>query len=180
MALFYNVVIGSSGTNKTLWKAVWAGLALPKVETFCWQVIRGRIAVKSELAKRRIIHNNTSCCILCLKELETVDHLFFKCPEAWKIWAAWRKLWDIFWVSPPDPSTFFLAWNSMHFVKQNCEIWKMSFFAIVWSIWLARNEVIFNGSNWDSVQTFEIARIRIAWWSKSKWKEDCHDFEDLY
>ncbi|EOY10280.1 Uncharacterized protein TCM_025650 [Theobroma cacao] len=97
-----------------------------------------------------------------------------------KIWAAWCKLWDISWVSPPDPSTFFLAWNSVHFVKQNCEIWKMSFFAIVWFIWLARNEVIFNGSNWDSVQTFEIARIRIACWSKSKWKEDCHDFEDSY
>ncbi|XVE61157.1 hypothetical protein DITRI_Ditri06bG0017300 [Diplodiscus trichospermus] len=41
--------------NLLNWKFVWAGLAPPKVEMFCWQVLRGRIAVKEQLVLRKVL-----------------------------------------------------------------------------------------------------------------------------
>ncbi|XVF62072.1 hypothetical protein PTKIN_Ptkin08bG0187700 [Pterospermum kingtungense] len=42
------------------WKEVWAGLAPPKVEALCWQIMWGKMAVKCELIKRSILQRDDS------------------------------------------------------------------------------------------------------------------------
>ncbi|EOY07457.1 Uncharacterized protein TCM_021888 [Theobroma cacao] len=48
----------------------------------------------------------------------------------------------------------------------------MSFFTIIWSIWLYRNEMIFDGKMWDLLKVMDIVKLRVAWWVKFKWPGD--------
>ena len=60
-----------------VWKAVWCGLALPKMEFFCWLVINGKALFKVELIKRNILHASSNICPFCGKAPESSIHLFF-------------------------------------------------------------------------------------------------------
>lgn len=48
---------------------------------------------------------------------------------------------------------------------------KMAFNAITWSIWLARNDVIFKGNEWNGSNTFDLIKLQLAWWVKAKWSD---------
>ncbi|XWS40005.1 hypothetical protein CRYUN_Cryun18bG0103100 [Craigia yunnanensis] len=43
---FCKAVLKTESSVSELWSLIWSGLAPPKVEVFCWQVMRGRIAMK--------------------------------------------------------------------------------------------------------------------------------------
>lgn len=66
-----------------LWKEVWCGLAPPKVQTFCWLIMKERLGVSTELAKRNIIDVSDIICCLCEKEEETIGPLFFHYRASW-------------------------------------------------------------------------------------------------
>ncbi|KAK8494415.1 hypothetical protein V6N11_065362 [Hibiscus sabdariffa] len=55
----------------------------------------------------------------------------------------------------------------------------MAFFAITWSIWLNRNDVIFRGNGLDENQLFEIVLLRLRWWSRAKWSQWSMSIEDF-
>ncbi|XVE54849.1 hypothetical protein DITRI_Ditri03aG0115500 [Diplodiscus trichospermus] len=46
------------------WKKVWSDLVPPKVATFCWQLLRGCIAVKTVLASRGLLQEVDIACPL--------------------------------------------------------------------------------------------------------------------
>ena len=50
----------------------------------------------------------------------------------------------------------------------------MAFYAIIWSIWLLRNDMVFNGKVLDLRQLINTIKLRIAFWFKAKWPE-CED-----
>ncbi|XVE89047.1 hypothetical protein DITRI_Ditri19aG0118600 [Diplodiscus trichospermus] len=47
----------------------------------------------------------------------------------------------------------------------------MSFFVIVWSIWIHRNNIVFHGKRMGIVQVIDLIKIRIVSWVKAKWLE---------
>ncbi|KAK9000988.1 hypothetical protein V6N11_082782 [Hibiscus sabdariffa] len=55
----------------------------------------------------------------------------------------------------------------------------MAFFAITWSIWLRRNDVLFRGKGLDENQLFEIVLLRLWWWSRAKWPQWSMSIEDF-
>ncbi|XWS13282.1 hypothetical protein CRYUN_Cryun36dG0024100 [Craigia yunnanensis] len=75
----------SMNMDSNIWKFVWMGLAPPKVEIFCWQMIRGRITVKDLLVKRGMMEWNMTGCTFCKADIELVEHLFFSCNFSWTI-----------------------------------------------------------------------------------------------
>ncbi|EOY15851.1 Uncharacterized protein TCM_034797, partial [Theobroma cacao] len=42
-------------------------------------------------------------------------------------------------------------------------------YAMVWSLWLARNDVVFEGKPWDHDQLYELIKLHVATWAKAKW-----------
>ncbi|XWS75011.1 hypothetical protein CRYUN_Cryun01aG0048400 [Craigia yunnanensis] len=68
----------SMNMDSNIWKFVWMGLAPPKVKIFCWQMMRGRIAVKDLLVKRGMMEWNMARCTFCNMDIESVEHLFFR------------------------------------------------------------------------------------------------------
>ncbi|XVE60389.1 hypothetical protein DITRI_Ditri05aG0124900 [Diplodiscus trichospermus] len=158
------------------WSKVWSDLVPPKVATFCWQMFQGGIAVKEVLVSRGLLQGADIKCPLCNLENETISHLFFSCRFSWNIWSLWCCMWDIRWVCNKAPWSFFSEW--CHILPPNsCDkLWRISFYAIVWSIWLYRNEVVFQGNRLDFSQVIELIKCRIAVWTKVKWPDIalCH------
>ncbi|XVF36625.1 hypothetical protein REPUB_Repub19eG0073200 [Reevesia pubescens] len=77
--LLCNMAMEGLHAESSLWKSVWAALALPKVEAFSWLVVRERVAVKEFLASKGIIEWNATLCVLCGSAVEIVAYLFFHC-----------------------------------------------------------------------------------------------------
>ena len=57
-------------------------------------------------------------------------------------------------------------WRNNTFKK----VWNASFFAIAWSLWLMRNEVIFQKKTVDLEDICSLIRWRVTFWAKA-WKE---------
>ncbi|GAU34591.1 hypothetical protein TSUD_15060 [Trifolium subterraneum] len=124
---------------------LWESLAPSKVIVFSWQLLFGRIPTRVNLAKRGIVeHGYNSFCVLCPWSLECEGHLFGWCAFASTIW---RKVFNWFgWDEemPRDPSEIFQRFSrggaSGRRHKGLIAVWH----SVVWTIWRARNELIFN------------------------------------
>ena len=117
--------------------------------------------MKHELFKRGLIHLDSSLCAFCGKEVETVEHLFFDCYLSWKVWMLCCSLWGVNWVTHKEPVIFFMAWQFAISDSERFKIWRMVFFAISWSIWLHRNDIVFNRKMFDLNQLIEIIKVRL-------------------
>ncbi|EOX95147.1 Uncharacterized protein TCM_004701 [Theobroma cacao] len=169
---FSELALGNNGSEEVLWREMWARLAPPKVEVFVWQLMKGRIVCKEELVKRNLLHREAAVCNVCNNDVESINHLFFICRAVWDVWCMWLADWGNISCFPGDAPAFFLAWNNCPVDIARRKVWRMSFFTIVWSIWLYKNKMVFDGLTWDACKVLEIIKIRMAWWVKSKWPQD--------
>ncbi|XVF42758.1 hypothetical protein PTKIN_Ptkin01aG0390000 [Pterospermum kingtungense] len=167
------------GSMNPLWDNVWTGLIPPKVEAFCWRLLKGRIPVKVNLAARSSMGGGELKCPFCGQVDEEVDHLFFDCYYSWLIWKAWGALWDITWVGNKSRWCFFEEWFALKPRKACVKIWRMAFGAIIWSIWLYRNDVVFNGKRLDINVAMDLIKLRLANWIKAKWPETSASITEL-
>ncbi|KAE8709396.1 hypothetical protein F3Y22_tig00110332pilonHSYRG01437 [Hibiscus syriacus] len=78
------------------WKSnVWRGLLPPRVETFLWQVILKKLAVKTALVKRGVQGINDTLCSFCNLEEESSSHLFFSFQLSYLAFIPGAVLWTI-------------------------------------------------------------------------------------
>ena len=84
------------------------------------------------------------------------------------------SIWGVSWPIQADPVAFFKAWQDALPSSWCNKVWKMVFFAIIWSIWLMRNEMVFNNKDFDLRQLRDNINLRITAWYKAKWP-DCVD-----
>ena len=97
--------------------------------------------------------NKPEGCVFC-SELESVDHLFFKCIVAKLIWKDISKF--LGFAIGDDLSSVIHYWvaNSRHAALNSiCS-------AVFWSIWTLRNDIVFNGVTWIS--------MKHIWWCISR------------
>ncbi|XVE77291.1 hypothetical protein DITRI_Ditri13aG0050600 [Diplodiscus trichospermus] len=151
------------------WKNIWIGFAPPKVEVLCLQLMRRRVAVRSNLAKRGLMQWSEALCPFCRMELESSEHLFISCELVWRIWSYGIKLWGLSRVVSKDFRRLFLAWFEAFSMTVCDRVWKMIFFAVVWTIWLSINDVVFNGKSVSLDQVFDSSKLRLIHWVKAKW-----------
>ena len=77
--LYCKSVLHVASTDMEIWKLVWVGLTPPKMEAFCWQLMRGRITTTEQLASRGLLNWNVVVCTFCKSDKESISHLFFSC-----------------------------------------------------------------------------------------------------
>ncbi|XVF79235.1 hypothetical protein PTKIN_Ptkin14bG0204400 [Pterospermum kingtungense] len=146
---------------------LWSGLVPPKVESFCWQLLKGRVAVKDNLVARNVIHSSEAICSFCGCPGESINHIFFSCYGSWCIWTHWCKIWGIKWAANKDAWSNFIEWQFLLPTKN--VVWKISFCAILWSIWLHRNEIVFKNGQLNICNLIDLIKLRIMHWVKAKW-----------
>ncbi|KAL4323635.1 hypothetical protein GQ457_11G028910 [Hibiscus cannabinus] len=157
----------NSTPSNPLWeKLVWLRLVPPKVEIFMWRVVWGRVPVKVELLKRGVPIIENSLCSLCKNSPETISHLFLFCTGVWRIWMKFCALLGVSTAFPLIPLEFLEAWMWMIQLK-NMSWFSLIPFVIIWSVWLARNEVVFNRKGVDWLQLDFLVRVRLTTWMKS-------------
>jgi hypothetical protein len=84
---------------------------------------------------------------LFCNELETCDHLFFECAVATAIWSEIRRILQIH-ITVINFDVIAGLWKNN---KQNA-LANLVSAAVLWSIWLTRNDMCFNRSVWTGMQ----------------------------
>ncbi|KAI5417416.1 hypothetical protein KIW84_042139 [Lathyrus oleraceus] len=151
-----------------LWKAI-----IPcKVKLFGWRWILGALPTRKELSHRGVISGvEGSFCPLCELEEESVGHLFLKCCKVKTIWKdvfSWFGVVfdDILELS--DVGTIVTGEDVLLFLSNSLDgKVKSSFFAffwplVCWSIWNARNNLVFKHSIWNGVEILLIIKS-VGW-----------------
>ncbi|KAL4295459.1 hypothetical protein GQ457_12G031020 [Hibiscus cannabinus] len=158
-----------ASSSEVNWKKmVWIGLAPPKVEAFMWLILHERVPVKVELLKRGVSGVADDLCPFCNQAKETVEHLFFTCSVAWQLWVSIASRWGVSLVLHHNPLQFMVGWPHICSKLSRDIMWLLTAFAIVWTLWLHRNDIIFQGKSCDPAQLAFNAKLRAAWWWKAR------------
>ena len=125
----------------------------------------GRIPVLANLSKRGVRVNSVNC-IFCSRDIEEVDHSFFNCDFAKKVW---RWLWNwAGWLSG-IPQNFESLLNIASDLKQDKMklklFWTLSY-GTLWELWKGRNEHIFRKKKAIEMKVAEHIQINTYNWVK--------------
>ncbi|KAJ6898736.1 hypothetical protein NC652_025303 [Populus alba x Populus x berolinensis] len=84
-------------------------------------------------------------CYLCYRDQETVSHLLI---HRRKVWILWSRQWSFY----------------AHGERQR-RIWSLILDAMPWSVWLARNNCIFDDFVLDSDRIYALVFHSVAFWA---------------
>jgi hypothetical protein len=138
---------------------VWDIKVPPKIHFFLWLLAHRKNLTRDNLVKRQNVDDLT--CLLCV-ESETCDHLFFECVVASAIWSEVSQIM-IFPNAHVTFSSIFSLWKDN---KKNVVANVVSA-AVLWTIWLTRNDLCFSRSVWPGMQViwrrvvFNLAQLSI-------------------
>lgn len=145
------------------WNFIWKLKIPPIIKFFLWQLNHKILPTFSFLKKRNIIHNEI--CKWCNQDIECVDHLFIRCTLARHAW------WGLFkWleIKPFSYSSLGLQ-DCLKYMNAHTSSIEGGIYAsaLLWTVWLARNDNIYNNSR-ISVNNLEfLIKHRAYIWSKA-------------
>lgn len=126
-------------------KQVWMTKVPSKIKFFVWKVLLGRIPTREQLAKRGMIHNShEKIYACCFKGNESLSHLFFGYRVSKKVWEEvfiWLDMEDV------DFDEYIQNYFGFHVArrrKMKRSKTNLIWMAIVWSLWLMSNAIMFN------------------------------------
>ncbi|CAN1144884.1 Putative ribonuclease H protein At1g65750 [Linum perenne] len=118
-----------------LWKWLWQLDLPPKIKYFLWRVCRNAVPTKSGLLRRRC--GNSSICLTCNTNEETLEHLLFHCPVSLSFW---QQVLPHLHYPAPDQLT--KSWfSSIASSVSDSTATQIGF--TIWYIWKMRNELVF-------------------------------------
>ena len=154
----YKVLIHSTEpvlNCKLIWK-----MKIPlKTKIFAWYLRRGVILTKDNLAKRNWLGSKK--CVFCHHD-ETIKHLFFQCQFA-------RSIWSIIQIGstlypPRSIANIFGNWLNGVNIRFKTLI-RVGAIAVLWSLWLCRNDKVFNDKNCSLLQVIYRCTALLRSWS---------------
>ncbi|KAL0885155.1 hypothetical protein Bca101_009137 [Brassica carinata] len=150
--------------EEKLTKGIWSSKTSPKLKLFLWKVTHGALPLGDNLARRGMLANST--CRHC-GNLETPDHLFLHCQFTRRIWAA-TLLKQSF--KPPELLSFAAALLSSQSVTNLPPLGATySLFPwICWSIWIARNQSIFENRSLEPANIISNAVCQAREWTAAQ------------
>ncbi|XP_058769485.1 uncharacterized protein LOC131643311 [Vicia villosa] len=149
-------------------ESLWKVEAPAKLKFFGWRVLINRIASKDNLIKRNInVVSQDPSCIFCHFALENIDHLFASFPFAdslWKKISVWLDV-DEFVSVEELKHVFLYSDKIMNRMKR--KIVEVVWLEAIWSIWLVRNDSVFNQANPSFVECLSAIIFRPWIWLPS-------------
>ncbi|KAI8558470.1 hypothetical protein RHMOL_Rhmol04G0096400 [Rhododendron molle] len=131
--------------------------------------MQSKVATRSVLLGRNLIpEGQSTLCPFCLLHLETPQHLFLHCHFLWDVWSQILEWWHLRWVCPASLEAHFEWWMESRFRNLEKNLWEATFFATMWSLWLARNDYVSNNASSGAGVVGERIKARVAMWIKAK------------
>jgi hypothetical protein len=136
-------------TRSPLMPTIWQAWAPAKCRLLAWLFVQNRVLTADRLLARR--WPNSYFCPLCMRNLETAEHLLVECP--WST-ALWFRVADKFGAATLRPDTWSLPLASLPswlaslsaLVGDPAKTAKSLAMLVIWAIWRERNARIFRGS----------------------------------
>jgi len=155
----------------TLVCSVWMNLVLPKVEFFMWLALLGKLNTKEKLCKKGILFASQSSCTFCSSHIENLDHVLLNCPFSWRVWVFIAKDMGQDLAIYSTFNTIYESWLAVQWrSKRLKKIWISIVFAVAWSLWMVRNEIIFHQKDLNFDEVCHSIKWKVAGWAKA-WKE---------
>jgi len=129
---------GSTELKNKIWKLP----IMPKLKHFIWRALAKALATKERFTKRGMRINPT--CPRCHRTNESINHALFTCPFAIMAWRlADNTLFQRLQVSDNFENNIS---NSLDFIQGTnvTDLQKLLPFWLLWRIWKAGNNVVFN------------------------------------
>jgi len=142
-------------TVNVSWKSIWRLKIPPAVHNFLWRCMHKILPVMTVLAARRV--DVDTLCPLCRAHPETMDHLLHNC-------VCVGPLWQIILNGPiPDIGVDCVTWM-FDTLSHGDGAQNLRVAAVWWSVWRARNDVVWNGKPWHLMNVVhEVYRNIEAW-----------------
>ena len=170
-----SALLSSPGENESKFEFynLWRINIPPKVQYFMWMLIVDRLPTKAFLRKRGLpLTMEQSLCPWCNLKEENVDHVLFNCSWTYKFWCLFLQWWKFSWVQPLSLNRFLLTCFDSGFTGIMFSAWIASCAAAVWSLWLARNESVFEQKQWIIKDIVFLVKLRSLFWIKALRKAD--------
>ena len=130
-----------------------------RTKVFTWYLRRGVILTKDNLAKRN--WQGSKKCVFCHHD-ESIKHLFFQCSFARSIWSTIQIASNLY----PPKSVANIFGNWLNGVDSRLKlIIRVGAIAVIWSLWLCRNDKVFNDKNCSLLQVIYWCTALIRSWS---------------
>ncbi|CAA7040352.1 unnamed protein product [Microthlaspi erraticum] len=144
---------------------IWQAKTSPKLKVFLWKVVQEALPSGENLLNRGILEN--ACCTHC-GDLETTEHLFFHCKYAKEVWSLAPlsttinpNLFQTFALTLKDSK----AWLALPPTRAGAG---PLFPWIVWAIWKARNQLIFEDRTFSPRETMTKATVEAREWQQAQ------------
>ncbi|KAJ9553155.1 hypothetical protein OSB04_017200 [Centaurea solstitialis] len=149
-----NLPISNHETDRCCWIPA-------KVNIHIWRILMNILATKDNLSKRGVSLSSDEC-PLCLTATESMDHLLVSCSTT-KIVTAHMANWVNWW--PKNISTTSEIWSLVNTTTNlRLRVCKVIIAAYCWTIWLQRNNKLFNGTCKKEKEIFsEIQYLAFDW-----------------
>ncbi|KAK9021600.1 hypothetical protein V6N11_011581 [Hibiscus sabdariffa] len=85
-----------------------------------------------------------------------------------ELWVSIVSRWGVSLVLHRNPLQFMVGWPHICSKLSRDTLWLLTAFAIVWTLWLHQNDIIFQGKSCDLVQLVFNAKLRATWWWKAR------------
>jgi hypothetical protein len=144
----------------TIFNNIWDSPAPSKVIAFSWQLLYDRVPTKVNLSLRGILpHNSGDNCSWCGNMRESSSHLFLHCRVAMVVWYEIFKWLGVVVVMPPN---LFLLFDCLSVAARNKKIrkgFRLIWHTVIWCIWRARNNFIFNNERTVPLDLVEEVKV---------------------
>lgn len=155
-----------------IWSLLWKQKVPHKAIIFMWHALHNALPTLDYLHIRGIAAHNL--CRWCNIEKEDMPHLLWHCSLAK---SGWDSLLNWFNIKRPSPPFMSLSSALIFFSsKINSGGGGTCLISMIWTIWLARNECIFNNTRMEKHVLENLVRIRAWEWSLSN-KQITKDFK---
>jgi hypothetical protein len=171
--------VGWFDVGSSIVKRVWESLAPSKVVTFSWQLLLQRLPTRGNLFRRGLILPPAQAlCVWCSSEVETENHLFMTCPVAVTVWTAVHAWLGLITAVPGNVSLSFQAFGFPLKTKKSAKGFMLIWQTVVWSLWKARNSLIFDGKKVEIYEIVDAIKYRsLDWFRARKYDSICIPYE---
>ena len=103
-------------------------------------------------------------CVFCGHFGETSDHLLISCIKSWRLWTIFCNWWGVEAVMPSSLLLWFQQWKVLAHGYEQRRFWICLFYAISWTLWSHRNEIIFEHVSFSFYRLQKLVFFRVASW----------------
>jgi hypothetical protein len=117
---------------------VWKSFCQPKHKVFYWLLLKDRLSTRNILRRKHMALDSYNCEFCFAAVEETVEHLFWHCPFA-------QHCWGIINLQTVLRGGTFENVEAIK-VQMQSQFFMVAIILMCWTIWWARNELIFNNN----------------------------------